>query len=184
MLNQYLELSMIIKSHYNKKLSKLYYHLLSTNQEYLEALLKKDTDILTMHEHDLFYNTIQRIKIQTNICSVEAAQSTSQVDEHIFAPQTFARYIISNISDMSLEKFIELTLPLGHVATTTKRENTLLRNQKNIPILEKYKEADIKVYAVDVEEAILGLPQDIKDLLPQELVEVDNKQILDNALYS
>ena len=28
-----------------KKLSKLYYHLLSTNQEYLEALLKKDTDI-------------------------------------------------------------------------------------------------------------------------------------------
>ena len=45
---------------------------------------------------------------------------------------------------MSLEKFIELTLPLGHVATTTKRENTLLRNQKNIPILDKYKEADIK----------------------------------------
>ena len=184
MLNQYLELSMIIKSHYSKKLSKLYYHLLSTNQEYLEALLKKDKDILTMHEHDLFYNTIQRIKIQTNICSVEAAQSTSQVDEHIFAPQTFARYIISNISDMSLEKFIELTLPLGHVATTTKRENTLLRNQKNIPILDKYKEADIEVYAVDVEEAILGLPQDIKDLLPQELVEIDNKQILDNTLYS
>ena len=60
----------------------------------------------------------------------------------------------------------------------------MLRNQKNIPILDKYKEADIKVYTVDVEEAILGLPQDIKDLLPQELVEVDNKQILDNTLYS
>jgi hypothetical protein len=28
------------------------------------------------------------------------------------------------------------------------------------------------------------LPQRIKDLLPKELVEVDNKQILDNTLYS
>ena len=131
-----------------------------------------------------FNKNVQEIKIDTNICSVEAAKSKSQVDEHIFAPQTFARYIISNISDMSLEKFIELTLPLGHVATTTKKENTLLRNQKNIPILNKYEEADIKVYDVDVVEEILGLPQRIKDLLPKELVEVDNKQILDNTLYS
>ena len=175
---------MIIKSHYNKKLSHLYEHLLYCNKEYLAALLNKNNYVVRLHEHHIFYNSIQEIKIDTNICSVEAAQSTSQVDEHIFAPQTFARYIISNISDMSLEKFIELTLPLGHVATTTKRENTLLRNQKNIPILNKYEEADIKVYDVDVVEEILGLPQRIKDLLPKELVEVDNKQILDNTLYS
>lgn len=175
---------MIVKSHYNKKLSDLYEHLLDSNEEYLTALIRKNNFLIRLHEHHIFYNSIQEIKIDTNICSVEAAPSKNQVDEHIFAPQTFARYIISHISDMSVEKFIELTLPLGYVATTTKKENIMLRNQKNIPILDKYEEAGIQVYQIDVQEATLGLPQKVKDLLPQELVEVDNKQILDNKLYS
>jgi hypothetical protein len=164
----------MVKSHY-KKLKNLYKILTHNMPLYLEALDTNNKDMIYSYEHDFFYGKLHSISIDTGVCSVKAATMSKPTIEHIFAPQGFARHIITNLD--TEDKFIELTYPLCYTAKTTSQENKILSMQQNIPILEKYEQAGIKVYAIDVYDEILGLPQSVKDLLPKELIEVDKLQL-------
>ncbi len=133
-----------------------------------------------------FYSQISTIRSGWE--SVNAAEKNfinekdRLVEEHWSTPELVGKFILDN-ANVYLEdynKFRDLYITCSQTITTLHSENQTLREQKNIPILEKYKEAKIDLMG----DRVVLYTDPFPFTLPEELIEYDKKLILDNTLDS
>lgn len=135
-----------------------------------------------------FYIQISTIRSPwKSVKSVEkdyANEKDRIVDEHWSTPELVGKFILDN-ADVYLEdydKFRDLYITCSQTIQTLHSENLLLREQKDVPVLEKYKEAKIDLIGPHNEVRLYD--ELFPFTLPEELIEYDKKLILDSTSIS
>ena len=133
----------------------------------------------------LFYNGISSVPsgyVSTKIIEIDSKKrklgGDRIVQEHWSTPEMVGKFIFDN-ADVYLndyEKFRQLYIACSTTIKTLHSENQTLRQQKDVPVLDKYNKAGIDLFG---ESRVVWHyePFPLSHLLPQEVIDYDRRLI-------
>ena len=133
----------------------------------------------------LFYNNISSVPsgyVSTKIIDIDSGTKKMtgdrEVQEHWSTPEMVGKFIFDN-ADVYLndyEKFRQLYMACSTTIRTLHSENQTLRQQKDVPVLDKYNKAGIDLFG---ESRVVwhDEPFPLGHLLPQEVIDYDRRLI-------
>lgn len=150
------------------------------NQMKLQLPMWRDDRYANRYVERTFYNGVSII--QSKLFSKNARFNPKKlkvVNEHCFTPQLIGRFIFDNhqIYLNDYDKFREIYIIASTTIKTLDTENILLRQQNNIPILEKYKTAKIDLWGPT---GFIKYDSPFPLSLPNEIIEYDKQIIKEN----
>ena len=134
----------------------------------------------------LFYNNISSVPsgyVSTKLIDIDAGTrklgGDRIVQEHWSTPEMVGKFIFdnANVYLLNYEKFRELYIACSTTIKTLHSENQTLRQQNDVPVLEKYNKAGIDLFG-ESRVVMHDEPFPLGHLLPEEVIQYDKNKLI------
>ena len=136
----------------------------------------------------LFYNNISSVPsgyVSTKLIDIDSGMrklgGDRIVQEHWSTPEMVGKFIFDN-ADVYLndyEKFRQLYIACSTTIKTLHSENQTLRQQNDVPVLDKYNKAGIDLFG-ESRVVMHDEPFPLGHLLPEEVIQYDKNKLKEN----